>query len=234
MERPTERQVADWLLALAPLVAASMPAADARERVKAYVPNLVDRFDSRDFNGSSREFVARNCRFFPSYGELCQLLDKWPRPAAKPLVATPVDVGLDATDRAWIEFWHRRRAEIFGQQSGWKWGSREADLANVESLIRQQSFKAWRVLFDPQHAEHQAPSEREGAYVSDVVQTWRDRKRDLEPKPPNPEHRLPDDAPERPKPAYLSPEVLAQRRPVYKLEVPGDAEIRNQTAEADA
>lgn len=223
MTAPTERQVNDWLALLGRLVASNMTPDEAMQRLRSYTPLLLARFDSRDFNAASREFVARNCKFFPSYGELCDLLDKWPRPIEKPAVTTSVDAGLDAMDRSWIEFWHRRRAEIFAMQSGWKWGSRDADLANVESLIRQQSLKAWRQLFAPQHAEHQPPSEREMGYVASVVAPFRDGS-----------HRERGHAPEPPKPSYHPPEVLAHRRPAYGLEVPGDAEIRTQTAEADA
>jgi hypothetical protein len=85
MERPTERQVLDWLIALGQLVASNQPLAEVRERLMAYLPLLVERYDSRDFNQVSREFVARQCKFFPSYGELCEALDRWPKPAAKPL-----------------------------------------------------------------------------------------------------------------------------------------------------
>lgn len=207
MERPTERQVADWLLALAPLVAATMPANEARERVKAYVPELVARFDSRDFDASSREFVARNCRFFPSYGELCELLDKWPRPAEKPQHTGPEAADLTAMDRSWIEFWHRRRAELFAKQDGFKWGSREADLENLASLIRAQSRKAWAVISGVPEVEQAPPSERELAYVASVVR---------------PMAKAISTHEERPRPAYLRPEVLAQARKTAGLSVPGD------------
>ena len=88
-ERPTERQVLDWLSTLGRLVAANMPAEEASTRLRAYTPELLARYDSRDFNQVSREFVARHCKFFPSYGELCELLDKWPKPAERPLPKWP-------------------------------------------------------------------------------------------------------------------------------------------------
>src|SRR4051812_36178542 len=83
--RPTERQVRDWLAMLGRLVAGSMSADEIGIRLDAYTPELMERYDSRDFDRTSREFVARQCKFFPSYGELCEALDKWPKPAAKPL-----------------------------------------------------------------------------------------------------------------------------------------------------
>lgn len=85
VQRPTERQVRDWLVMLGRLVAGSMAADEVAVRLDAYTPELLERYDSRDFNQVSREFVARQCKFFPSYGELCEALDRWPKPAAKPL-----------------------------------------------------------------------------------------------------------------------------------------------------
>lgn len=209
----TDRQVSDWLTALARLVASNMTPQEAGERLRAYVPELVARFDSRDFNGASREFVARSCRFFPSYGELCELLDKWPRPVETPKHAPPEAADLNAMDRAWVEFWHRRRAEIYAQQNGFKWGSREADLENVASLIRAQSLKAWAAINGVPEAIPAAPSEREVAYVARALRpepVYAEKSAELPPEP------------NRPKPAYLSPEVLAQRRPEYGLHVPAD------------
>ena len=147
MQRPTDRQVTDWLQALAKITVAQNvtdPTA-LGERIVEMVPLLVERYDSRDFTQTSREFVARECRWFPTYAELSALLDRWPRPAERPLPARQAD-GLDVMDRAWLAFWHKRQAELFAQQRDFRWGNREGDLANLVSLIRGQSPKAWAVI----------------------------------------------------------------------------------------
>lgn len=140
MERPTERQVLDWLVSLGQLVASNQPLAEVRERLMAYLPMLVEHYDSRDFNQASREFVARNCKFFPSYGELCGLLDKWPKPAAKPPAGTADAGDLTGTDRQWFNYFHKRQAEDFRTvRDGDPPSSRE----HVLSLVKSKSFKAW-------------------------------------------------------------------------------------------
>jgi hypothetical protein len=158
-ERPTERQVVDWLTILGRLVAANMPPDEASTRLRAYTPELLARYDSRDFTQVSREFVARHCKFFPSYGELCELLDKWPKPAANPLPQAGSGDSLDQMDRAWIARWNNRKAEAKG-----------GDLSVLASLIRQQSPKAWAVISGTAGAVQREPTEAEVAAVHDAVQ----------------------------------------------------------------
>ena len=84
---PTERQVLDWLVALAKIVPANPLVPDASGVIREYAEMLLlaGRYDSRDFNLHSREFVARTCKFWPGYCDLCDALDRWPKPAEHPL-----------------------------------------------------------------------------------------------------------------------------------------------------
>jgi hypothetical protein len=134
MERPTERQVLDWLIALGQLVASNQPLAEVRERLMAYLPLLVERYDSRDFNQVSREFVARQCKFFPSYGELCDALDKWPKPAAKPLKPQRQESGIPE-----------------GRQP-----PDEAEIAAVHALV-QEAIRGMKAARIPQSRPFSAP-----------------------------------------------------------------------------
>jgi len=138
MQRPTERQVADWLRDLTRLLPRQDASPqEAADRLRELIPLLVDRYDSRDFTTTSREFVARHCPvFFPSYGQLCDLLDRAPRPNDHPPARAADDGGLNGMDRAWIAHWHKRQAE----------GVQGAALENLVSLIRGQSPKAWAVI----------------------------------------------------------------------------------------
>jgi hypothetical protein len=83
--------VIDWLLALAKIVPANPLVPDAGGVIRHYAEMILvgERYDSRDFNNQSREFVARQCKFWPGYADLCDALDRWPKPAAGPLRKPP-------------------------------------------------------------------------------------------------------------------------------------------------
>ncbi|MFL6708217.1 MAG: hypothetical protein ACJ8HI_08425 [Massilia sp.] len=173
MSAPTERQVADWLAQLGRLVASNMSPSEAADRLRAYAPELVTRFDVSDFNSASREFVARHCNFFPSYGQLCELLDKWPKPSERPALPAPhadEDPGLLPQDWAWVSFWHKRRSEIFAQQTGFRWATRDADLANLASLIRAQSRRAWAHISGTRETGSHIPTDAEIDAVTVTVE----------------------------------------------------------------
>lgn len=138
-----------WLRSLGALVTTSMPLAEARERLDILAPVLASEFDGWVFCADSLAFVARRCKFFPTFAELCEHLSAW-RKEHKPALQTtalPDNLGLDATDRSWLAFWQRREREGFAP-------SREPDgrltrpdvtdwREHTASLIRRMSPKAW-------------------------------------------------------------------------------------------
>jgi hypothetical protein len=188
MQRPTERQVADWLRDLVRLLPRQNDTVEeASARFREMIPWLVDRYDSRDFTVTSREFVARHCTvYFPSYGQLCDLLDRWPRPAERPEQSVPTDGGLSLHDQAWVEFWHVRNRELAAQTTAFRWGSREADRANMASLIRDQSSKAWAVISGHDGSVSGSPTGAQLEAVRATVAAWDGRPRDPGPSRPFP------------------------------------------------
>jgi len=89
------RNVTRWLNDLTRLTAGSAPPADADERIAAYAGLLADNFPNETvFTRATLEHVAGQCRFFPSYGEVAQLLGAWwkehrPTPPALPPPPAP-------------------------------------------------------------------------------------------------------------------------------------------------
>lgn len=71
------REITDWLGRLGLLTAVNMPAAEARIKAQAYAPMLDKEFAKAFFTEKSLAFVARRCKWFPSYGELCEALSAW-------------------------------------------------------------------------------------------------------------------------------------------------------------
>jgi hypothetical protein len=69
--------VYDWLKALGVLTASATSEAVADNKLHAYAPLLADEFDQACFCRSSLAFVARGAKFFPTFGEVCDLLVKW-------------------------------------------------------------------------------------------------------------------------------------------------------------
>ncbi len=73
------REITDWLGRLGLLTAVNMPAAEARIKAQAYAPMLSREFHLSVFNADCLAFVARRCKWFPCYGELCDHLSAYRR-----------------------------------------------------------------------------------------------------------------------------------------------------------
>jgi hypothetical protein len=71
--------VSKWLNDLADLTAGSQPLADAKTKLAALAPALAEEFDASAFNRNSLVAVARQCKFFPSFGEAFEALSGWRR-----------------------------------------------------------------------------------------------------------------------------------------------------------
>ncbi|HTO99800.1 MAG TPA: hypothetical protein VMJ64_00375, partial [Anaerolineales bacterium] len=66
-----------WLASLGTLCAGAMPLEEAQARVAAFASMLCEQYGGEAFTQASLQTVARGCRFFPSYGELCEALSAW-------------------------------------------------------------------------------------------------------------------------------------------------------------
>jgi hypothetical protein len=69
--------VTGWLSDLANLSAATTPLADAKVKIASMAAALVEEYPPAAFTRQSLLAVARQCKFFPSYGELCAALTPW-------------------------------------------------------------------------------------------------------------------------------------------------------------
>lgn len=84
--------VRNWLKSLGALCAGNLPQAEIEARVSAYAPLLAAEFDAGCFTVSSLAAVARQCKFFPTFGEVCTALAAWwkaNRPVTTRLIAGP-------------------------------------------------------------------------------------------------------------------------------------------------
>ena len=90
--RATSAHVDYFLSKIGSLCAGNASPDEARDRVEAYIPLLVQEFDAAVFCPECLADVAAQCKFFPAYGELCGHLRAWWR-ANKPFVpALPAPV----------------------------------------------------------------------------------------------------------------------------------------------
>jgi hypothetical protein len=71
------RVVREWLVSLGVLSAVSMSRAEAEMKLGAFVPMLMREFTDVAFTPDSLAYVARQCKYFPTYGELCGYLSEW-------------------------------------------------------------------------------------------------------------------------------------------------------------
>lgn len=72
-----EAAIRDWLKGLGMLCAGQMSVRDAQAKAAAYAPMLAHEFKREVFTPASLTAVARICKFFPSFGELCDALSAW-------------------------------------------------------------------------------------------------------------------------------------------------------------
>lgn len=175
----TEARIRRWLGSLAELTAPGSEPVSA-ERIATMAAMLAkDAAPAAAYGSGSLYQVAGLGKFFPSYVEVRDAVHLWweaNRPAHAPALEGP-GLGDDATlmDRSWLAFWHKRRAEIWATDV-YQRGSRDADMANLASLVQQQSPKAWAVIRGREPAQHVATeAEREAvlakaqAFYDDVA-----------------------------------------------------------------
>jgi hypothetical protein len=114
-----------WLSALGALCAGSVPEKEANARVDAYAPMLSRQFDRWAFCQRSLDAVARQCKFWPAYGELCEALSAWCR-ANRPPSTAPRLAGPDALspaeyraqqEREDREWWEMHIADVAARRS---------------------------------------------------------------------------------------------------------------------
>jgi len=71
------RVISAWLTDLANLTAGNASMREIKPRIGGIASMLSDNFPTGAFTRNSLEHVARQCSFFPSYGELCNALAPW-------------------------------------------------------------------------------------------------------------------------------------------------------------
>ena len=72
-----ERTVAVWLSDLGKLTAGAAPLSDAKAKIASMAAALAEEFPPSAFSRASLVFVARQCKFFPTFGEVCDALGPW-------------------------------------------------------------------------------------------------------------------------------------------------------------
>jgi hypothetical protein len=186
------RVAASWLNDLAIVVAGSAPLADLKAKVAGMSGLLAEDYPPEAFSRASLAHVARQCKFFPSYGELTEHLSAWwkdHRPEPR--------LAITATDE-------RTRQDQHSADCAADWASittaqlREK-IANVRAIGQSGMRLSWgRVLSTAIH--------RHAPHLAGLIPPEWLPEGDPPPDPLRPE---PD---ERPRSVYLTPEQLALLR----------------------
>jgi hypothetical protein len=71
------RVVAAWLADLANVTAGAAMLSDIKPRIGGLASLLAENYPADAFCRASLEHAARECKFFPSYAELCDILSPW-------------------------------------------------------------------------------------------------------------------------------------------------------------
>jgi len=147
-----------WLISLGQLTLAKGTPEDADDFVDTMAPMLAIRFPDETFGVVSLEYVAAECRYLPTYGELVALLRDWKRQLPAPSYPAINDniVDLPPKERQWLRYFQAREAEGFAplrepdgrlsrpEITDWR--------EHTESLIRQHAPAAWQYLRRDDHA----------------------------------------------------------------------------------
>ena len=147
-----------WLLALGRAAAARANSTDVDDFLETMGPMLALRYPDETFNARSLEWVAAECKYLPTYGEIVALLRDWKRqmPAATYPAINDNVVDLEPKDRAWLNYYHLREAEHFAPL-------READgrlsrpditdwRQHTLDVVRHHAWSAWHYLTRNGHA----------------------------------------------------------------------------------
>jgi hypothetical protein len=153
IDQRTYEIVDKWLRSLGVLCAGTMAADEARTRCAAYASMVAGEFPVAAFTQKSLEAVARECRFFPSYGELVEYLGKFWRdhkPAFLALPSAGPQSSWTATDQSWFDTWQRHQSEGFANVPNCpRYPGITPDRpenhrrAHVASMVRRFSPSAW-------------------------------------------------------------------------------------------
>ena len=190
---PDEQRIRAWLTSLADVTAAGTEAVTA-ERIATTAALLTkDAFPPAAYTSDSLHHVAGLGKFFPAYADVRDgVRGYWEarRPVNSPALQDGNHVNLDPIDRSWVDFWHKRRADLFAQSTDFRWGTRDADLANLASVLQMHSPKAWAVVSgrdasysEPTDAEREAVRVTAAAYYAEVKARHLGDKPALQTKP---------------------------------------------------
>jgi len=105
--------VRDWLKGLGTLTAAAMSVEEAVAKLNAFGPFLAEDFADAAFTAASLKAVARQCRYFPTYGELAPLLQAWWDESRPAVVRDPQ--GPTEEDEAVLRNWQRHSSGDWGK-----------------------------------------------------------------------------------------------------------------------
>src|SRR4051812_35386419 len=96
-----------WLIDLGRLTAARANPIEVEDFLETMAPNIAKRFPNESLNDSSLEYVAAECKYLPTYGELVNLLRGWKQSLAAPSYPAINDnvVDLPPKERTWITYW---------------------------------------------------------------------------------------------------------------------------------
>ena len=214
-----------WCVSLAKLVSPSFPE-DAAKALCDMLPAFRHMPDGV-FTEDTLVAVATSKRrqTIPSFDEIALVLNAARRELPVANALPPPDApGLGPDDWQWVSFWHKRRAELFAADTGFQRGSRDADLANLDSLIRQQSRAAWHHIHGTSEPHRASPT----AATIDAV------SRALRPAFPQSSHNSLTTLPQKPavRAAPVSDETLQRMRQARGVVVDNSCTVRSHNGTA--
>ena len=185
----TDQHIARWLEALANVTIGGTEPVNA-ERIAVMTSFLaMDGLPLEAYCQRSLHAAAQGQRFFPAYDDVRKAVTAWweaNRTPTERQLPSPITSDMNAMDRAWVAFWHKRRAEIFAGT-----GSQQAAhvaMDNLTSLVRDQSLKAWSHVTGERESQARTPTESEVSHVAKLLRpeptAGQRRYEVVEPPPP--------------------------------------------------
>jgi hypothetical protein len=147
-----------WLIRFGRFTAARLDEADAAEFVEDFAPLLAMRFGDEAFTNVSLEYVAGECKYLPTYGELVAHLRDWKRQLPAPSYPALNDnvADMDAKNRHWLGYYQRRERDGFPPLREKDGRLSRPDVTDWRehtlSLLHQHAPDAWAFLHRDEHA----------------------------------------------------------------------------------
>ncbi len=159
------RIIGRWLADLVDMTKSGREPLTDRKMV-IYTEQLADIFPSGAFTPGSLRAVVFEQEYFPAFDVVRARVRQWwndNKPAAGALIGFEGGPRLDEMDQSWLTRYYKRRGELV------QINAHQSQLDNLDSLVKQESPRAWLSITGQRDTRHEDATEAEKEAVAAAV-----------------------------------------------------------------